>query len=311
MRTACLCAPAIAASPNRDCELECSLCSSCNSQRAWCRDRLRHVRVVVQAQLIDYVVESNEPSVTELVEDRFQVVTGADGLAALWLPPGAQAAVQCLPPAPPAAPDSAGSEAGTELAADRPERLFVVSHRSEQFVAFDIFQHADLVISVREFGTDTPIAGVRVSVTLVEDERGEAVPPHQSTSAPVQHLETGADGTTPAYRGRAGSLVRADVVALPPEFVHMRHMDRVLEQTHAVRLVAMHTVDWQIPRKPSIALQVHDAASGERVLGVRYRVMVQPHAPPATLPHVSFGHTPAPSAVVRSPPCNAVRGGCT
>lgn len=256
------------------------------------------VRLSVQTQLVDHVIESSEPCVTEAVPDHFEVATGEDGLCELWLPPGAQASVQCLPP--PSQCGATASEAQENsgnapplLAAAEPERLLVVSHRHEQFVGFHVFQRAALRITVRELGSSTRIPGVRVRVTLIEDERGATVTTIPSNSQPARQpvldLVTGPDGTTPTYHGRAGALVRADVVDLPAAYLHMRFLDRVLDQPHTVRLAGSHSLEWQLPRKPKVMVQVHDAASGERVLGVRFRILVQPHAPAVVRPRVSFG----------------------
>ena len=68
-------------------------------------------------------------------------------------------------------------------------------------------------------------------------------------------------------------------------------MERVSEQQTMVRLVDKHEMNWYVPRKPSISVRVHDAASGERVIGIRYRVMTRPHGAVAPQPRVSFGGT--------------------
>jgi hypothetical protein len=69
----------------------------------------------------------------------------------------------------------------------------------------------------------------------------------------------------------------------------MDAMERVNEQETMVRLVSKHELNWYAPRKPSISVRVHDAASGERVIGIRYRVMTRPHGAAAPQARVSFG----------------------
>jgi hypothetical protein len=58
-----------------------------------------------------------------------------------------------------------------------------------------------------------------------------------------------------------------------------------------VRLVSEHEMHWYVPKKPSVSVRVHDAASGERVIGIRYHVMTRPHGAPVPQHRVSFGGT--------------------
>lgn len=69
----------------------------------------------------------------------------------------------------------------------------------------------------------------------------------------------------------------------------MDAIERVVDQEQAQRMVGAHTFAWFVPRKPRVSVRVHDAASGERVIGVRYRVMAQAHMQPAPARRVSFG----------------------
>lgn len=69
----------------------------------------------------------------------------------------------------------------------------------------------------------------------------------------------------------------------------MDSIERVVDQEQARRMVGAHTFAWFVPRKPRVSVRVHDAASGERVIGVRYRVMAQAHMQPAPARRVSFG----------------------
>ena len=69
----------------------------------------------------------------------------------------------------------------------------------------------------------------------------------------------------------------------------MDAIERVVDQEQTRRMVGAYTFTWFVPRKPRVSVRVHDAASGERVIGVRYRVMSQPHMRPAPARRVSFG----------------------
>lgn len=75
------------------------------------------------------------------------------------------------------------------------------------------------------------------------------------------------------------------------QYLGMDAMERVSDQETMVRLINEHEMSWSVPRKPSVSVRVHDAASGERVIGIRYRVMTRPHGSVAPQPRVSFGGT--------------------
>lgn len=73
------------------------------------------------------------------------------------------------------------------------------------------------------------------------------------------------------------------------QYLGMDAIERVVDQEQARRMVGAHTFAWFVPRKPRVSVRVHDAASGERVIGVRYRVMTRPHMQPVPARRVSFG----------------------
>jgi hypothetical protein len=230
----------------------------------------------VQAQLIDYVVGRQEHSVVANVPVHFDIVTDSHGIAELWLPPTAEARVMCVPK-----PTLADAERHFKL--DESQRLIIVSHRKEQFVAFELHESARLAVTVRAFDSGEAVEGVRVCCRMIQDERGEAVP-----AATCDSLLTGRDGHTPWFRGRAGTFVQAEIVDLPHEYLHLEYMAHVMDQLQCLRLTGSHELQWQVPRKPRVLIHVRDATSGERVVGVQYRVMVQPHTPPTAQPRVSL-----------------------
>lgn len=75
------------------------------------------------------------------------------------------------------------------------------------------------------------------------------------------------------------------------DYLSMDAIERVIDQEQTRRMVGAHTFTWFVPRKPRVSVRVHDAASGERVIGVRYRVMSHAHMQPAPARRVSFGGT--------------------
>lgn len=110
----------------------------------------------------------------------------------------------------------------------------------------------------------------------------------------------------------------------------MDAIERVMDQEQTRRMVGAYTFTWFVPRKPRVSVRVHDAASGERVIGVRYRVMSQPHMRPAPARRVSFGgsqviddrdpqvrlcticHRTSASQLQNAPRlCETARAGCT
>lgn len=232
----------------------------------------------MQKQLVDFVVENAEASVLDSVPDHFDVTTAADGLADVWLPPGAEASVQCLGLAVPG-----GGPGGYE--ADDAERRIVVSCRREQFVAFELHETARLRVRLRDAAPGAAaLAGAVVRFVQTEDERGERV--HDGGAVT---LETDASGTTAWFMGRAGALMRTELVSVPPGFLSIADLDCDVPQQQVVRLTGEHTLAWRVPRKPRVEVRVHDAASGERIIGVQFRVMGRPHAASEVQPRVSFG----------------------
>lgn len=115
----------------------------------------------LQAQLIDFVVESSEPYVLEGVQDHYELETSEDGLAEAWLPPGAVLSLHCLPT------DTQTAE-GLPLAfeAIEEQRQISVSHRSRQFVGFELQQTARLTIVLHEFGKPHAIEGAKIEVRV-------------------------------------------------------------------------------------------------------------------------------------------------
>jgi hypothetical protein len=231
----------------------------------------------MQGQLSNFVVENAESSVVASVSDHFEMRTDAAGLADVWLPPGAVAYMQCLPHAP--------SGHSQSFEADESEQRITVSSEKEQFVAFELHQTARLRVRIQQFGSDTPIVGAVVLFSMMEDERGEQDGVHFRRES----LETDAAGETPWFMGRAGMLIRASLVSLPHEYLPMRDLDHLLDQLQSMRLTGDHVLKWQVPRKPRVDVRVHDAASGERIIGVQFRVMCRPHAALPPHPRVSFG----------------------
>jgi hypothetical protein len=235
----------------------------------------------VQEQLIDHVIHSSERSVTAAIPEHEHAVTGASGHAELLLPPGATVSVQCVP---------SGADASDALVqhALTARHTFVVASQPEQRVALTLPRPASLTVVVRELGTEAGVCNAEVRCLVIEDELGQSV---DGAARDVQSRlhATDQDGRTAPFAGRAGMLVRAELASLPPELLPMAYLDRLLDQQHVMRLTGVHELEWVVPRKPRIRVCSHDAASGEQVVGVRYRVMTRRHTPAALQPQVSFG----------------------
>lgn len=231
---------------------------------------------LLQAQLIDYVVENSEPTVTARLQEHYELTTDSQGLAGAWLPPGAELSVLCHPP--PQEHQSVPSSIAEPL------RHLAVSHNS-QFVGFEVQQMSSVRVRLCEFGTSLPIAGARVRFVMSQDETGDLV------DIVLTVLETSEEGCTKWVHSRTGALIRAELEHLPWKYLGMDAMERVSDQQTMVRLVSEHEMNWYVPKKPSVSVRVHDAASGERVIGIRYRVMTRPHGAAAPQPRVSFGGT--------------------
>ena len=122
-------------------------------------------------------------------------------------------------------------------------------------------------------------------VVITEDEDGNLL----EDPLLVAEAVTNDEGSTGAIAARSGCLLQARLIKLPEQYLDMQYMDRVVEQQSTVRLTDEHTMRWEVPRKPQLAIRVHDAASGERVHGVQYRLMVRHHAPSKPQARVSFG----------------------
>lgn len=105
----------------------------------------------------------------------------------------------------------------------------------------------------------------------------------------IETAITDAAGSTGPIKARAGTNVRARIVSLPWRYLPLEYMDQLLSQPATVRLVNEHHVKWEVPAKPKVSVRVHDAASGERVHGVQYRIMVRPHVKPDEQARVTFG----------------------
>ena len=255
----------------------------------------------LQGQLTDFVVDIAEPSVTARLQERYDLATDGCGIAAAWLPPGAELSIFCHSPPPTA-------QLVPSTVAD-PQRQVAVSHRAAQFVGFELQQMSCVRVALAEFGTSRPVAGARIRFFMAQDELGNLC------DAPLGALETGEDGATGWMHARTGALVRAEVAGLPWKYLGMDSMERVCEQEQMLRLTGEHEMRWYVPKKPSVSVRVHDAASGERVIGIRYRVMSRPHTAELPPSRVSFGGTLLLDARVRCEPFSALplrgaRPGC-
>ena len=164
----------------------------------------RHV-AILQAQILDYVVEVNEDSVVAHIQERYDLETDAEGLASVWLPPGAKVCIHCQPPSGATWPEAAEAPL-TVLDA---HRQVAVSARRQQFVGFELQQLAQVQVYLREFGTNLPISGATIRFIMTHDERGEDV-----ERVLGDHL-TRDNGQTDWIKGHTGTLVRADIVHLP------------------------------------------------------------------------------------------------
>jgi hypothetical protein len=225
--------------------------------------------------MVDYIIENASPSVTARISDRHELSSDKDGLAHAWLPPGSTVTVLCQT-------HHAAVEHGGLEPVDGSRRV-AISYRNPQFIGFELRQSARIAVTLREFGTNIPVPGAQIVFTMTQDENGEFVDDVIGT------VETMSDGRTPWIRGRTGTLVRADIVSLPHEFLGLDSIDRVCEQEHTWRLTGEHMVHWNVPRKPRVCVRAHDAASGERIVGVHYRVMMRRHAQRPPGARVSFG----------------------
>jgi hypothetical protein len=233
--------------------------------------------LLLQAQLMDFVVENAEPGVTARLQERYELTTDSKGIAMAWLPPGAELSVFCHTPV--------AAEAVLPSTIANPQRHIAVSHRAAQFVGFELQQVSRIRVVLAEFGTGLPVAGASIRFVMAQDELGNLC------DAELGVLATSAQGCTDWVCARTGALVRAEIAELPWKYLGMDSMERVCDQEQMLRLVDEHEVQWYVPKKPTVSVRVHDAASGERVIGIHYRVMCRPHSaePPAS--RVSFGGT--------------------
>ena len=259
---------------------------------------VNNVNARMQVQLANDAVESTQPEVVARVPEHLALETDDDGVVTAWLPPGSQATVQCVPSDHDAAPVWR-SDGGCA------QRDITVSDAAEQRVTFELPKPAWLTVAVRELGTNAPVAGVTVRFTMIETEYGELGADASAGSAGTHELLTDESGRTPPFEGRAGALLRADVATLPPQLLAMQFLDHAMEQPRVVRLMSAHTLEWVLPRKPRVEVAAHDAASGERIVGVRFRVMARPHSPRAPRPRVSFGgaHLAPGACMAEARPC--------
>lgn len=160
---------------------------------------------LLQAQIVDYVVEVNEDTVVANIQERYDLQSDAEGLASVWLPPGAKVSIHCQAPSAASWPEAAAAPL-TVLDA---HRQVAVSARREQFVGFELQQLAQVQMYLREFGTNAPISGATIRFVMTHDERGDDV------QMALGDQVTGDDGRTEWIKGHTGTLVRADIVHLP------------------------------------------------------------------------------------------------
>lgn len=160
---------------------------------------------MLQAQVMDFVVEVTEDSVIASIQERFELHSDSEGLASVWLPPGAKVSIHCHTPTAAAWPEAAAAPL-TVLDA---HRQVVVSARREQFVGFELQQLAQARVYLREFGTNAPVKGATIRFAMTHDERGDDV--HMS----LGDHDTDENGCTDWIKGHTGTLVRADIVRLP------------------------------------------------------------------------------------------------
>lgn len=154
----------------------------------------------MQAQLIDYVVENSEPSVTSRLQERYELTTDSQGLTGAWLPPGAEISVLCH--APPKDDQSIPSSIMDPL------RHLTISH-DLHFVGFELQQMSCVRVHLSEFGNGLPIKGARVRFVMSQDETGNLV------DIVLKVLETSEEGRTDWVYSRTGTLVRAELEKLP------------------------------------------------------------------------------------------------
>ena len=263
---------------------QCDSCerTSCHISDAAMKARKYRCASCVQSQLVDYVVESGEDSTIASIAEHALHRSDAVGKAELLLPAGATVDLQATVSA------SDAAAAGAVLGSLTSSHAFTVAFAREQALDLAVPQVAILKVVIRELGKGVPVRGAAVRCTIIEDEQGVSLDGAAAELSPSP-FETDASGATAWFQGRAGMLVRVDLAAVPFEYLDMTDLDRVLEQERVVRLAGAHTIEWVIPHKPQIQLRCHDVASGERVVGVQYRVMARPHAARTARPRVSFG----------------------
>lgn len=225
----------------------------------------------MQAQMIDHIVDARHTDPCANVSRYLQLHTDDHGKADALVPPGARLQVQCMPRIDRPTP-------AWLQALQRSHQAVLVKPDGEQHVQLAVPLPAALVVTIRDATTQQPVAGCRVRLRVVQDAYGKAVQAHHCPVHDSLETETDASGCTAAFDSCLGAVVHAELLAVPQTYLHLDYLNQAAEQPRTVRLEGQDMLQWVIPRKPRIGVCAHDAASGERVIGVRLRVLAVPRS---------------------------------
>jgi hypothetical protein len=211
---------------------------------------------------------------------------------------------------------------GSDLMIGQTERVITISEDVKQSITFIAMKCAYIRTTLHDLSSRQAIEGALVTFIMVEDEEGNLC------ANVIGSRSTNADGCVKWLPAPAGCLVRAELSAWPEQYLSLECLDIEHRSDRVVRMHHCHTLEWLLPRKPQVRVsllamcdraqtliasfvgtdcllqqqhqqgyealrrlqvQMHDAASGERVHGVRYKVMSSPQAAKPRPPRVSFG----------------------
>mmetsp|Transcript_4901 Transcript_4901/g.13669 ORF Transcript_4901/g.13669 Transcript_4901/m.13669 type:complete len:1418 (+) Transcript_4901:25-4278(+) len=214
-----------------------------------------HYMTRVIEHLVDWVVESHEQTAIEHITRDFELESDADGLIRVSLAP--LSLVRVLT-------NAEGEFEEEEMVED-----VEISEQPEQFVGFNFERKCHLETSLYDAVTNEALEGVRVQLVLLEDENQEVVDP------PKVLLEEYSDsnGCMETLSLRAGSRVMVKVLEAPFYHLAPRYAPGGSD-TMYFRVTGRHEAKISLPRKPRIKINVYDVTSGEEVMGVKFRVLV-------------------------------------
>ena len=226
---------------------------------------------MVQDQIVDHAVDSRHVDPCADVPRQVQLVTDHLGTAEALVPPTAQLHIQCRPCV--AAPSAAWLHALSSSS-----QVLRAGTDAQQSVQLALPMPASLVVTIRDAVTQQPVAGCTVRLSVLQDAFGNALQAEGRSAHDALDTTTDNSGCSAAFHGCVGALVHAELVSVPDTFLHLDFLDQATEQPRTVRLEGENVLEWVIPQKPRIAICAHDAASGERVIGVRLQVLAVPRS---------------------------------